>query len=482
MKRDDMGMRIDEIRKLATEYDKQKLAQMVQMGLVEPQKAVMAGMMIDRIAKSAMQPPQTTVAQDVLGMAPIAGQMPAQGQMPPEAMQGQPPQMPQEAPPQMAANGGIMGMLPYSDGVAALPTNIPDYAGGGIIAFADRGAVKDPYQIEKANFRELDMPTDRSAQTEITRRDELQRAFGFNPGEFFSQRATEAKAERDKLKTREEESTNKALTKGFLRAAAGKARGNTLSAFLANAAEGAIGGMEAYEGMQKDIREQERLLREIDRKDAEAKFLHQRGDVDAAAKRIDEGEKLKMEVKAKNAEIFNKGEEYRAKAETEKGANVFKETEATKRTGMQIAGQKDIAGMKGSEERMFDMFHQSELGKNPNQTPLETYKKMKTVNGREEARAKIALELEKQWNDIVGDMSGESLRKIKEMDPNIKTGDDYVKRKMALFDKYYGTGVSQGAGATNALPMPANKADAIVGQTYNTPRGPAKWDGTNFVQ
>jgi uncharacterized protein YegP (UPF0339 family) len=479
MKRDDMGMRIDEIRKLATEYDKQKLAQMVQMGLVEPQKAVMAGMMIDRIAKSAMQPPQTTVAQDVLGMAPTANQMPPQGQMPPEAMQGQPPQM--QPPPQMAADGGIMGMLPYSDGVAALPTNIPDYAGGGIIAFADRGAVKDPYQIEKANFRELDIPIDRSAQTEIARRDEMQKAFGFKPDEFFSQRAIEAKAERDKLKTREEESTNKALTKGFLRAAAGKARGNTLGAFLANAAEGAIGGMEAYEGMQKDIREQERLLREIDRKDAEAKFLHQRGDVDAAAKRIDEGEKLKMEVKAKNAEIFNKGEEYRAKAETEKGANVFKETESTKRTGMQIAGQKDIAGMKGAEERMFDMFHQSELGKNPNQTPLETYKKMKTVNGREEARAKIALELEKQWNDIVGDMSGESLRKIKEMDPNIKTGDDYVKKKMALFDKYYGTGAGTGA-ATNALPMPANKADAVVGQIYNTPRGPAKWDGTNFVQ
>jgi hypothetical protein len=295
MKRDDMGMRIDEVRALATKYTKPELSNMVQMGLVEPQKAVMAGMMIDRIAKSAMAPPQTTVAQDVLGAAPTANQMPPQGQMPPEAMQGQPPQM--QPPPQMAADGGIMGMLPYSDGVASLPANLPDYAGGGIIAFADRGAVKDPYQIERASFRELDMPTDRTAQTEIARRDEMQKAFGFNPGEFFSQRAAEAKAEREKLKTREEESTSKALTKGFLRAAAGKARGNTLSAFLANAAEGAIGGMEAYEGMQKDIREQERLLREIDRKDAEAKFLHQRGDVDAATKRMDEGEKLKMEVK-----------------------------------------------------------------------------------------------------------------------------------------------------------------------------------------
>ena len=101
MKRDDFNVRIDEVRELATKYSKPDLQRMVQMGLVEPQKAVMAGMMIDRIAKSAMQPPTTTVAQDVLGMAPTA----AQGQIP----QQMPPQMPQMPLPQMAADGGIMG-------------------------------------------------------------------------------------------------------------------------------------------------------------------------------------------------------------------------------------------------------------------------------------------------------------------------------------------------------------------------------------
>jgi hypothetical protein len=411
MKRDDMGMRIDEIRKLATEYDKQKLAQMVQMGLVEPQKAVMAGMMIDRITKSAMQPPQTTVAQDVLGMAPMAGQMPPMQEQQPQMPQ----QMPQEAPPQMAADGGIMGMLPYSDGVAALPTNIPDYAGGGIIAFADRGAVKDPYQIEKANFRELDMPVDRTAQTEIARRDEMQKAFGFKPDEFFSQRAAEAKAEREKLKTREEESTSKALTKGFLRAAAGKARGNTLSAFLANAAEGAIGGLEAYEGMQKDIREQERLLREIDRKDAEAKFLHQRGDVDAAAKRIDEGEKLKMEVKAKNAEIFNKGEEARSKGVTEARKTGYEQAEQTKRTGMQTAAQKEIAQMPGDQQKMLMAIQSAEIKKNPENPPslLDVHTAMQSASGRADARARAAASFADKWNAATADFTGLKLENLK---------------------------------------------------------------------
>jgi hypothetical protein len=144
MKRDDFNVRIDQVRELATKYSKPELQRMVQMGLVGPQEAVMAGMMIDRIAKSAMTPPQSTVAQDVLGQAPTA-----EGQgMPPQM--GQPPQMPQgQMPPQMAADGGIMGALPYSDGVAALPTNLPDYAGGGIVAFADGGRPEDYVRASK---------------------------------------------------------------------------------------------------------------------------------------------------------------------------------------------------------------------------------------------------------------------------------------------------------------------------------------------
>jgi hypothetical protein len=132
MKRDDMGMRIDDIRKLATKYTKQDLQRMVQMGMIDAQKAVMAGMMIDRITQSAMKPPETTVAEDVLGGAPTT----AQGQIPPDQMAQQaPPQMP----PQMAAGGGLMGMMPRSDGMAALHSGLHNMAGGGIVAFADGG-------------------------------------------------------------------------------------------------------------------------------------------------------------------------------------------------------------------------------------------------------------------------------------------------------------------------------------------------------
>ena len=140
---------IQEIKALAIKYSKKQLANMAQTGLIDPQKAVMAGMMRDRIAKEDMQPPTTTVAQDTLGMAPPQmGQMPPapQGpQMPPQMGMQPPPQMaqaqPQIPPPQMGAPVQQPPVMAASGGVTSLPVDIADYAGGGIVAFGDGGDV-----------------------------------------------------------------------------------------------------------------------------------------------------------------------------------------------------------------------------------------------------------------------------------------------------------------------------------------------------
>lgn len=114
-----------EIEALATKFSKPQLQQMAQLGQIDPQTAVMAGMMIDRIMQSNMQPPQTTVAQDVMGMAPPQESM-GMAALPAAGM----------APPQMAAPAGA--------GLDSLP--VPDtmfdessFAGGGIVAFAPGG-------------------------------------------------------------------------------------------------------------------------------------------------------------------------------------------------------------------------------------------------------------------------------------------------------------------------------------------------------
>ena len=112
-----------EIQSLAVKYSKPQLARMAQMGLIDTQKAVLAGMMRDRIAKEDAKPPVTTVAQDVMGMAPQI----APPSKPPQMgmAQAPAPQMPE----QMAATGGLTS-IPYQE---------QDYAGGGIVAFADGG-------------------------------------------------------------------------------------------------------------------------------------------------------------------------------------------------------------------------------------------------------------------------------------------------------------------------------------------------------
>lgn len=122
---------IDELRHLAVKYSKKDLARMAQMGLLDPQKAVMAGMMRDRISKEDMQPPTSTVAQDVLGIPAAQPQPQMQAQAQPQMGMQQPQQAPQ-AP----------------AGVEALPAgNVGSYAGGGIVAFADGGGTYGEYGV-----------------------------------------------------------------------------------------------------------------------------------------------------------------------------------------------------------------------------------------------------------------------------------------------------------------------------------------------
>lgn len=127
-----MQRQLQEIQALATKYSKADLGRMVQLGLLEPQKAMMAGMMIQRIEQQNAKPPQSTVAQEVLGLPVLAS-----GPMNPEPTLRKPPQLgaPPAPPLMMAAEGGVLG-IPAGD--------VGEYAGGGIVAFADGGEADVP--------------------------------------------------------------------------------------------------------------------------------------------------------------------------------------------------------------------------------------------------------------------------------------------------------------------------------------------------
>ena len=138
---------------IATEYggNKQKIAQAVQMGLVDPTSGVLAGMFIDRMrnAQAQEQAPQQTVAQQVMqakppqvpqgapGLPGIPTSVAPAAQAPQRAMQ-----QPISQAPVNAADGGLMS-IPVPDAMFDEPgEDAASYAPGGIVAFDDGGEVK----------------------------------------------------------------------------------------------------------------------------------------------------------------------------------------------------------------------------------------------------------------------------------------------------------------------------------------------------
>ena len=157
---------------IAKDYggNKQKIAEAMQMGILDPTAGTMAGMFIDRMRSAAQQEaaPQQTVAQQVmapqpqmpmgapqgapagLGATPQAAAMPPMGAAPPMGMpapQGEMPMMAMGGMVPPYASGGGLSDMPLPDGMFDEPSNGgfgDGYAGGGMVAFAGAGPVKAP--------------------------------------------------------------------------------------------------------------------------------------------------------------------------------------------------------------------------------------------------------------------------------------------------------------------------------------------------
>ena len=148
--------RSEEIKDLALKYSSEQLAQLAQRGEVDSTTAILAGMMRKRIAKSEMKPPETTVFQDTF---------------PPPQM-AMAPQMP-------PTESGGLASLDVPDDM------VPDeYAGGGIIAFANGGVPLDYSQFGEYG-------------EELKRQEELRRLFlGENEALKAEREGMEAAADR----------------------------------------------------------------------------------------------------------------------------------------------------------------------------------------------------------------------------------------------------------------------------------------------
>ena len=174
---------------IAKDYggNKQKIAEAMQMGILDPTAGTLAGMFIDRMRSAAQMEaaPQQTVAQQTfappappappaapappagLGATPEAAAMPPMNAMPPMGatppMDAAPPQAmaaPQGEMPMMAEggmvppymSGGGLSDLPVPDGMFDEPSNGgfgDGYAGGGMVAFARGDEVEEEDELNQ---------------------------------------------------------------------------------------------------------------------------------------------------------------------------------------------------------------------------------------------------------------------------------------------------------------------------------------------
>ena len=112
------------------------------------------------------------------------------------------------------------------------------------------------------------------------------------PTDFYASQAEKIKADREALKADREQAKWLAIAKGGFKAASQRPQYGKGQSAVADISEGLETGLEQYSKDIKDIKAEDRLLKQADQKLAEAQYLQQRGDAEGAMKKISEREAL----------------------------------------------------------------------------------------------------------------------------------------------------------------------------------------------
>lgn len=314
--------------------------------------------LLKQISAQTPQPQQTTVADD-LKMAALAS-IQAPNAAPPQG--AQPPQGIQQAMPQAQ-----MPQNPMEQGVAGLDTGMmenAEYAGGGIVAFADEGLVDVPpgtpgegaapgtaaemyaRLIRRAEQRLSDLGTEPTLQEAMEARRVAREAAGIT-GKLGEERLKKLKEAATEDTGREAENARFALARaGFKMAEAAGRRGAARTGFLGAAAEGATAGLTDYVSAQKELRNlqavRDKEIAEIQRlqRAEELGFVKDAsGDIDKHRARKDAAEKGMADVQTDIARMQSQGEGRREEiASREEVARLDREA-AAQRNRENIAAQ-----------------------------------------------------------------------------------------------------------------------------------------------
>jgi len=337
---------------IAKEYggNKQKIAQAMQTGLIDPTAGTLAGMFIDRMRSAQMQEaaPAPTVAQQVFappappappmgapppGGAPPMGAPPAppmDGMGPPPGappMGGMPPAPPMDAPPMGAppmgmADGGLAA-LPVPENMFDEPMD-GEYASGGIVAFNPGGLASAPdYSVLQQMMADYGDEAKGREQYEAMYKPKTEASERFRQfyGDALSEEGLKKRRDEDKYFALAQLGATMASTPGSLLQAFGAGVGKALPGLQESSRERRAEQREALKQLAADEGMTNAEQREF------AKYMMGRKD-----KRADIGQNLAQFTSA----------DARARAQNESAERISREANAARITaaGMSGAGEK----------------------------------------------------------------------------------------------------------------------------------------------
>ena len=414
--------------KVAAKYggDKRKIGEAAQMGLVNPTVAVMAGMFIDRMRAAAIQEqqPNTTVAQDV--MAP-ATQMAGLGAT-------------SQANTQMAAAPTETRTL-AGGGLSSLPVDedmFPDeYAGGGIVAFQDGGGIDN--EIAAAMARR-DIPLTEGQKS-------LQ--------DFYGTAESRAAA-------RKEQGFNEFLTEMGFRAAASKS-----PRFLQAIGEAGAAATPRLTTAGKEARDIEESARK-----GLAEFEGKTRAEKLAA--VSAGEKLFSD---KEERLSRKEIAAMPKELTQTANTIFEEQKAA---GTPISREEAFKRATGASTREPDRYtaisnRLAAANRDIRESSTLDALKRKSVNPevskKDRDAAKAAYDAERQAVYGAYSITPADLAYLKK----------FTAGETPTGETPPAAATAAPAAASNALPLPTKQSELQKDKVYNTARGPATWDGRQFI-
>lgn len=369
------------------------------------------------------------------------------------------------APPQMAQAPSDEARMSGIAQAGGDMFNTMGYAGGGIIAFAGEGPSAVDEAIAKA---ERDAAAQDAAAKEkpktVAKSAPKEPAVSAREAFMNEQKALLAKQGVTSGATPEEQAYADLVAKqqaGLGEATSAKERANLAKAFLKMGSNargflpGAIEGAESYLTGAGEIaasqKTQELALGKANAERAAGIQARARGDIEAANKHFDKEAEIKkdLQVAAGN----------NAATMASAGATQRYEEEQIKRI------QAEYKAKTGKDLSYEDAMKRRTESRTTAADSIESQNKR---------AAQTALQ---EWKKSV--MFTEEYMKM--------TPEQRVAAENAEYQKILGRfGSSSGAPTATAapatpMPMPASADKAVVGQVYNTSRGPARWDGKQFV-